>query len=496
MKTRRLYTRIYLHALGVLLVVGLATTGVFSLGQRGAFLSEVTERLARHLAGELGDRLTDAQARAVALDRMHQDFEVDLAVRDLKGQVVASAGVALPELKLSELAALRQGRNISQQWTVASAAPIRNPKTGEFIGILQMSPPRRFHYVGQPRLGRPLMAVTLVLLLVALASLPLARRISRPVELLTQASRRLGAGDLSYRIPIPEWSPRPMAVPCQYQPQSPQHHHHSHHEYRFHRHPHRHSPMDELHELMHAWNDMADRIERLLRGQRELLANISHELRSPLTRVRVALELLPRDGETESRLREVEDDLGELEQLIEDVLMTSRLEATGLPTHPARVAVRPLLEQVAERARNHPLTATKTVIVTEGPELVLRADAGLVKRALFNLVENAAKYGAPPIVLSAAQYQEAIEIVVSDEGGGIPAAERERVFEPFYRRDKAHTPHSKGSAARGFGLGLTLARRVAEAHQGTISIAPLYVAEGTERGCRVTLRLPLGTEDA
>lgn len=245
---------------------------------------------------------------------------------------------------------------------------------------------------------------------------------------------------------------------------------------------------------MQTWNDMADRIERLLLGQRELLANVSHELRSPLARVRLALELLPRDAESEARLHEIEADLGELDRLIEDVLITSRLQATGLPTHPSQIALHPLLEQVLDRARSHPQTASLDVRLDlhgSDADLSVFADANLLKRALGNLIENAGKYGAPPIVVSARARSGVIEIAVSDEGDGIPESERERVLEPFYRADRAHTP-SKGGAHRGdkqgFGLGLTLARRVAEAHGGRITVGATHSESG--RGCCVTLYLP------
>lgn len=478
-RIKRLYTRIYLHALGVLLVVGLAITGVFSFGQRGAFLREVTERLGRHLVAELGARFTDANTRQVVLDSLHRDFELVLTLRDVDGQVLAAAGGLMPPFSASELATLRRGEGIFRKWAGVAAAPIRDPHTGKLLGFLQMSPPHRFRSVALASLGRPLLAVALVLLLVALASLPLARRISRPVELLTIASRRLGAGELSYRIPIRCESQHPPFAPCAelggHRDRHPPFHQH---------------PPDEVSELMLAWNDMADRIEKLLRGQRELLANISHELRSPLTRVRVALALLPRDGGSEARLAEVEADLGELERLIEEVLMTSRLEATGLPAHPRPVALRPLLGEVAERARHAPLLADKPVAVADGEEVTLVADASLLKRALYNLVENAAKYGAPPILISARLRGSSVEIAVTDEGEGIPEGERERVLEPFYRRDKAHTQHTPGSASHGFGLGLTLARRVAEAHGGIIRITAARSQEGRERGCRVALHLP------
>jgi signal transduction histidine kinase len=101
-------------------------------------------------------------------------------------------------------------------------------------------------------------------------------------------------------------------------------------------------------------------------------------------------------------------------------------------------------------------------------------------------VENAAKYGAPPITLSASVDGERVLFTVSDEGPGVPPADRERVFAPFYRADTARTPDSTGEARRGVGLGLTLARRVAEVHGGAIAIGP----GAATRGCRVTLTIP------
>jgi signal transduction histidine kinase len=441
---KRLYTRIYMHFLLLLLVVGLATSAVFSLGQRGAFWREVTERMSRHLSAALAERWSDAEARRAAVTRLHEDFDIELTVRDLGGQLLATGGAPLPALTRSELAALR---------------------SGVMVGIIDIAPPHRLRALPGFWLVRPLTAVALVLLLVGVLTAPLARRISRPVERLTEASRRLGAGDLTYRIPVPA---PPHCEPGR-----------------------RHRRHDQMQELVRAWNDMAERIERLVRGQKELLANISHELRSPLARVRLALELLPRSPGSESRLREVESDLGELERLIADVLMTSRLGATGLPTQPLPVELAPLLAQVIERAHHDPLTAGKEVRIAPFPALTLTADAALVRRALFNLVENAAKYGAPPITLSAQPTPagDAVEITVTDEGEGIAAEDRERVFEPFFRVDKART-HS-GTAPHGFGLGLTLARRVAEAHGGTIAVTAAAVEKGRERGCRVTLRLPL-----
>jgi signal transduction histidine kinase len=235
---------------------------------------------------------------------------------------------------------------------------------------------------------------------------------------------------------------------------------------------------------------MAARLERLVRAEKELLANVSHELRSPLTRIRMALALTPRDAASEARLGDVERDLAELERLIDDVLATARLESTGLPAHLGEVDVPALLAELVERARRDPLVGASPVQVTPGPPLTLVADEALLRRALWNLIENAAKYGAPPITLAAARTGERVSLSVTDAGPGIPAASRQRVLDPFTRLDPARTPGA--AAPSGFGLGLTFARQVAAVHGGSITIESAEIVGDVERGCRVVLSLPVG----
>jgi two-component system OmpR family sensor kinase len=450
---------------------------VFAFGQRGAFQRHVGERLARHVGSLVVEHLHDGAALGRRLGQLHADLEVDVTVRDLDGRLVAAVGSPLRELTPAERAELGAGGVITRPrpaWFVAAAA--RDPASGAVRGYFELSAPRHF---GMPGLWRPLLGVASVLLLVALAAAPLARRISKPVERLTEGARRIGAGDLGYRVPLDArehrrifgWRPRARTGRTAVSGW-------------------RGRRTDELGDLTRAFNDMAERVQRLVRGQQELLANVSHELRSPLARIRVALALLPRDGDTEGRLRDVETDLGELDRLIEDVLTTARLDATGLPRHPVRVDVAALLAELLERAGHDPVAAGKQVEVAPGPAPDLTADPALLKRALWNLVENAAKYGAPPITLAARRDGEEVRLSVTDQGEGIAPAERERVLAPFYRLDRARTPAAAGEPAHGFGLGLTLARRVAEVHGGRIAIEPAAVREGRDVGCRVTLILP------
>ena len=457
----RLHSRVYLHSLLVLLVVGAATTLVFALGGRGGLAREMSERVARHAAGLAAEKLDDRAALARRLQQLNAELGVDVVVRDPGGQLLAAAGAPLSAPPPEALADARAGRTVTRAGPQPFAlAPVRDPASGAVVATLEIAAPHRF---GPPGLLRPLVMVALVLGVVAVATRPLSRRLSRPVERLTEAARRLGGGDLSARVPVStpgRWWQR------------------------------RRAPADEIAELTRAFNDMAERVQRLVRGEKELLANVSHELRSPLARLRMGLALLPRTSADETRLAEAERDLAELERLIDDVLATARLEATGLPAHLADVEARALLTAVAERARHDPATAGREVRVAAGEAVRLVADEALLRRALWNLVENAAKYGAPPITLSASRLGDTVLLTVDDEGAGVPAEARGRVLDPFQRLDAARTPAS--TAPGGFGLGLTFARRVAEVHGGQIAVGPASSAGGVERGCRVSLSLPAG----
>jgi len=442
---RALQKRIWAH-LFVVLIVGIFASGVvFTTGWRTAFIRSTGGRLARHVASLISTHFDDPPARDALVRHVSEELDLDVTVRSIDGRALTVAGTEFPPLSPRDVAELRRGEVVAEHAPrFFIAAPI--VVDGRVRGVIEASPVYRSFRM--PSLWRPIVLIGVIMLIAGVASGPLARRISAPVERLTAVVRRFGEGDLSARVTPPRgrWRGRD-----------------------------RHRPPDELAELTRAFNEMAGRIESLVRGQKELLANVSHELRSPLARMRVALELLPRDAKNEARLRDVEADLIELDRLIEDVLTATRLEASGLPAHLGAVDVGELFAQLVARAEHDPATAGKTVRAAGGEGIVVTADGALVKRALWNLVENAAKYGAPPIEIGAKREEGMVALSVRDAGAGIAAEERERVFEPFYRGDKARTPGT------GFGLGLTLARRVAEAHGGHITVD----------GSTFTLRIPV-----
>jgi signal transduction histidine kinase len=445
----RLHSRIYLHFLGVLLVVALTTAVVFGLGVRDAFRREMALGVGRHVASLLGEHASDPAALTTRVRQLHHDLHLSVRVRDLDGRVLAAAGSPLPPLPPASEAEVRAGAEVVWMRPIGFVAGIRRPGSGAVVAVVEAALPRPF---GMAPPWRPVLWAGLALAVVAIATRPLAQRISRPLERLTVAARRLGSGDLTARVPAQA------------------------------RHPRR---ADEISELTRAFNEMAERVERLVRSEKELLANVSHELRSPLARIRLALELLPRDAAGAQRLGDVERDLAELDRLIEDVLAAARLDATGLPAHLGVVDANAILAELAERARHDPLTAGLTLRLERGTDVRLTADAALLRRAVWNLVENAAKYGAPPLTLSAARDGDRVVIAVSDEGPGIPPGEREQVLAPFYRGEAA-----RATGQRGVGLGLTLARRVADVHGGTLTIDSGAPVAGRPAGCRVSLAIP------
>jgi signal transduction histidine kinase len=441
---RALRKRIWAHLFVVLLVGIIASGVVFTTGWRSAFIRSTGARLARHVAAQLSTDWDRPELRDRAVHRISEELDLDLTVRALDGQPLAIAGTEFPPLSPGDVALLRRGEVVAEKVPrFYIAVPV--VVDGAVRGVLEASP--LYRSFRMPSLWRPVVLIGIIMLIAGVASGPLARRISAPIERLTAVVRRFGEGDLTARVTAPRGWRR-----ARHRPRSP----------------------DELDQLTRAFNEMAERIEMLVRGQKDLLANVSHELRSPLARIRVALELLPRDAKNETRLRDVEADLVELDRLIEDVLTAARLEASGLPAHLGAVDIEQLFLQLVTRAEHDPATAGKLVRASGGHDIIVTADGGLLKRALWNLVENAAKYGAPPIELAAARDDKMIVLSVKDAGAGIAPEERERIFEPFYRGDKARTP------GNGFGLGLTLARRVAEAHGGHITVD----------GATFTLRIP------
>ena len=191
------------------------------------------------------------------------------------------------------------------------------------------------------------------------------------------------------------------------------------------------------------------------------------------------------------RLDDMEHDVEELERLIDEVLTGARIEATGLPARLGDVELRQVLAALVQRAAHDPATAGRAVRLAPGADVIVRGSDALLRRAVWNLIENAAKYGVPPIVLAVNREDGWAVVTVSDSGPGIPVADRSRVMEPFYRGDAARTPSAGDDPSQGFGLGLSLARQIAVAHGGSLTLGPAATTDGRETGCQATLRVAI-----
>ncbi|WP_234086173.1 ATP-binding protein [Azonexus sp. R2A61] len=229
-------------------------------------------------------------------------------------------------------------------------------------------------------------------------------------------------------------------------------------------------------------NSMADRIRQLLATHRELSCGISHELRTPIARMRFALEMLSETDDTaeHGRLRAmIEADLDELDQLIDTSLTYARYEREAPSAHFSSVAFAAWLVDEVESVRLLGRTLDVTVDTAQLPEnLRIDLDRKAMPYALRNLLRNAFKYAGKHIRVSAELQDEQIFIHVDDDGIGIPEGEREHIFSAFTRLDR-----SRDRSTGGYGLGLAIARRVLELHGGTATAdaSPLG-------GARFTLR--------
>jgi signal transduction histidine kinase len=380
-------------------------------------------RQAFEVAGELASlALAPAAAAPDEQDRKLKELAtrlgLDLALFDTTRTPIATAGKTLPappaEKEDSGWIYGPEGR----AWAVALP-------DGRWL--VAHAPRRPAHVHPAVRLIGFLAAIAGV---VALAAYPIVRGLARRIERLQAGVERLGSGDLKARVAV--------------------------------------EGRDEVADLAQSFNRSAERIEALVASQKMLLANVSHELRTPLARVRLGIELIAREP-TPARRAALERDIAELDQLIDELLTASRLES--LPELPAKEAVE-LLALAAEECAHYPGASAG------GTPVTVTGDPRLLRRLVRNLVDNAMKHGAPPIEVEVGASRGRAEITVTDHGPGIPAADRERVFEPFQRGHGA-------SGASGSGLGLALVRQIARRHGGDAAF------DAAASGNRITVWLPV-----
>ena len=234
---------------------------------------------------------------------------------------------------------------------------------------------------------------------------------------------------------------------------------------------------DEVSQLAHAFNSMAEHIQRLIDSQRELTRAVSHELRTPVARIRFGMEMMADTDDVDSRfeqLGQLDGDITELNKLIDEILTYAKLEQ-GIPVLDFEmVDLGQLLQKVAKETTA--LGVKPKISVTLPPEVALaEAEHRYLHRVLQNLAGNAARYARSEVRLSAGIYDNCAYIAVEDDGAGIPEKDRERVFQPFTRLDDSRT-----RASGGYGLGLSIVSRIAFWFGGQIKVEESPVLGGAK----------------
>jgi two-component system, OmpR family, sensor histidine kinase CpxA len=275
----------------------------------------------------------------------------------------------------------------------------------------------------------------------------LARYLAAPLRRLSEATNRLKMGDLGARAGIGNRN-------------------------------------DEIGDVVRDFDVMADRIESLVQGQRQLLSDISHELRSPLARLSVAVELARRTAGpgADSHLTRIETEAGRMNDLIGRLLSLSRDEQAESATGPVPFDLADAVRRVADDARYEAERAGRRVVLTGDMSAIAKGDPVLVASALDNVVRNAIRYTAAEsaVEIRIGRDGQSARVVVRDHGPGVPDAELERIFLPFYRLDA-----SRNRESGGIGLGLSIARRAITRMGGTIA-----AENAMGGGLQVTITLP------
>jgi len=219
---------------------------------------------------------------------------------------------------------------------------------------------------------------------------------------------------------------------------------------------------DELGQLVNSFNSMSEKIQEMIRNRERLLLDVSHELRSPLTRIKVALEL----QENSDGIASIRNDVVELETMISELLESERLNSPHGGLKKSRV---PLTEMIAAICRAFKGRLPGISIKPFPESLSLDLDPERFKIMLRNVLDNALRYSepdGPPVVIGVQSFPEEIVISVEDHGKGIPEQDIPHIFEPFYRVDK-----SRSKETGGYGLGMNLVQKIMTAHGGRIEVS-------------------------
>ncbi|MGZ3283322.1 MAG: sensor histidine kinase [Xanthobacteraceae bacterium] len=409
---RRLYLQVYLTIVASLILVVLTAGLLWHFGTAFPPFGQQFEVAGEIIAELVPPVEASPQAQQEAIDRLAQRVGADLALFSRTNEPLVSAGRPLPPPG-------RSGR--TGGWLRTAGGPAIAIPLPDGRRLVARIPARQ-------RPSALMLAAFLgaIALVVALGARPVVRRLTGRLERLQRGVESLGAGDLRARVKV--------------------------------------EGRDEVARLAQSFNQAAARIEGLVDAHKMLLAHASHELRTPLTRIRLGLELADTPSE---RKAELERDIAELDQLVDEILLVSRLDAAE------QLDVREDIDLTALAAEE---CARYDDCWVQGRPVTVRGDPTLLRRMIRNLVDNAHLHGQPPIEVTVDRQNDQAVLRVSDHGPVIPESARDRLFSMFYR-----IPGRSGP--KGSGLGLALVKQITRRHGGD-------VAYDSERGSCFAVTLP------
>ena len=365
------------------------------------------------------------------LRRFREATDIDGVLTDRTGRDLVRGE------RRSDLIEAMRARRRTPFWRRSATVVARRSADGRYIFFAQLQRGGALRWFLQPEIHLTALSVLIVL------AYFFARRITSPVTRLRDVVERFGKGDLRARF----GSKRP----------------------------------DEIGDLARAFDQMADQIETLLAAERRLLLDISHELRSPLARVSVALELARSEPGEARHLDRIDKEANRLNSLVGELLQVTRAEGDAARMRRENIALHDLIDSLLEDASVEARARECRVEWSVREACVVSADPELLRRAIENVIRNAIRFApsdtAVEVALRCGPAGATVE--VRDFGPGVPHEHLQRIFDAFYRVDT-----DRNRASGGTGLGLAIARRAVELNAGMIR------AENADPGLRVMIRVP------
>lgn len=463
MKPGKLYIKIFLSFLVILIITEIIIFGIF-LAIPGKRFSEKLEQYTKAkilvISDVIEDKIRSAPGTDISDNKQLKDFITNFgqifgakiwlkkddgayAVKSFKGEIPAYDEIQQGR-KCKDFGAFRlcHNKGSGEIWDFYGIIPINLPNNEKGkIHILFETKGEKPHAEGVFAFGLALLG-----LIIALLTIPIARFITKPLKELSNSALQIADGDLSHRA----------KVNCG----------------------------NEIGELCGSFNHMADRVERMIKGGRELTANISHELRTPLARIRVAEELIrekidrQKYDSLDRHLNGIREDIEELDKLIGRILDLSKLDVHESPLkfellEPVEI-VQDLLERI-QPAVDHKGLELNRDLSFDSP---ISGDGEALYSVFSNILDNALKFASEGGKINVKMFPEKDYMVLNvvNTFHELSAEELSNLFEPFYR--------TEGNGVKGSGLGLAMAKKIVELHNGTIS------AMNSWDGFKVEIRIP------